>query len=142
MVPEAGEGEGLSGAEGDGPGLFGFGVELLPLIEAVGGDEAAAAEKRLAPDGLFHEAFGFGVDGAEAELLRVGAPIRDEAPAHEGEGAGAGVAVLDDDGLLGGGGDVVVGEDIEGGRDPDFEGVGDALFVGAAIVAATHKVQG
>jgi hypothetical protein len=77
------------------------------------------------------------IDGAVADL-RVLCPGGDERPAQEGELALLGLRVEADDRLEGLRGDFLRGQNVRGGRDADAEGVGDALLVGSAIVAAAH----
>ncbi len=137
-LPEAGEGVGLSGAEGDGEGAFGFCIELLPFIEGVGGDEAAALFEGLAIGGLGDDFFGAGVDGGVAEFGVLG-PEGDEAPTGDGELARAGVAVEAHDGLI------ALGRGIEGGREPghvfqfNAEPIGEDFLGGASGEAAAHR---
>ena len=69
-LPESGECHGLGVFAADGPGLlfFAFGVEFLPFVEEVGGDEAVAALEGLAEEGRGGDVFGAGVDGGVADL--------------------------------------------------------------------------
>ena len=55
---------------------------LLPLVEAVGDDEAAPARERVAERRLLGHRLRAGVDELQAELGRVVGPVRDEAPAQ------------------------------------------------------------
>ena len=84
--PETGEGEGEPILAADQVGLLRLGIQLLPLVEAVGDDQAAAAAKAVAVGGLLGGALGAGVDHAVADG-RVLGPGRDQAPAQKVQGA-------------------------------------------------------
>ena len=82
-APEAGEGEGLAGGEGDEEGARWAGAGLLPLVEAGGRDQAAALLERVTEHRLLGRGLGAGVDlaGGVVRLLHPGA---EQAPAREG----------------------------------------------------------
>jgi hypothetical protein len=136
--PKAGEGAGLSGAEGDGEGAFGFGVQLLPFIEGVGGHEAAAFLEGFTIGGLGDDLFGARVDSGEAEL-GVLSPEGYEAPAGNGEFARARVAIEAHDELG------TLGRRVEGGREPghvfqfDAEPVGEDFLGRASGESTAHR---
>src|ERR1019366_9969559 len=73
-------------------------TELLPLVERIGGDEAAAALERFAKGRLGGGFFGAGVDGCESAFGGF-SPVGHEAPAEEGELTLAAVVIQADDGL-------------------------------------------
>ena len=112
-------------------------VESLPLLEAGCGDDAAPALKGSAICARGGDGLGAGVDRGDA--LDVGDLLseeRDQAPTKRDQFALAGVAIIADDRLHGGGSDVVVPrrqrEVIDLG---DVERLGDLLLVGLSIVA-------
>jgi hypothetical protein len=136
--PKAGEGVGLAGTESDGEGALGFGIEFLPLIKSVGGDETAALLEGFAIGGLDDDFFGAGVEGGVAELGVLG-PEGDKAPAGDGELARAGVAVEANDGLG------ALGRRVEGGCEPghvfqfNAEPVGEDFLGGAPGESTAHR---
>jgi hypothetical protein len=79
-LPESGKGHGFGVFAGDGPYLlfFDFGVEFLPFVEEVGGDEAVAALEGLAEEGRGGDVFGAGIDRGVADFGVLG-PVGDEA---------------------------------------------------------------
>lgn len=97
-LPEAGEGEWLARFERDAEGLLVFAGDALPLVEAVGGDEAASGLERGAKGGLGFNLFGACVDGVYADG-RVPGPAWNEPPARGCEHTLMILLVQADDGL-------------------------------------------
>ena len=67
-LPQAGEGVWLAALEGNRIGLFLLGVQALPLVEGIGGHQAASLLQRLAVGGLRGCFLRAGVDRAVGEL--------------------------------------------------------------------------
>ena len=98
---------------------------LLPLVEAVGGNQATLLLEAVAVGGLVGDALGSRVDHAVADA-RLFRPVGDEPPAERFQGArGAGLADEGDRGLLGG--RQVVARVVGERRHGDLEEVGDDL---------------
>jgi hypothetical protein len=96
-------------------GLLALGIEFLPLVERIGGDQAAPLFEWMSPHGFQHERFGLGVDGGEAEQLYVLAPCGNQSPSHLRDFALASVTIQANDRLKRCGSDVVQRRDIEDG---------------------------
>ena len=142
-VSKTGNGHHFAVGKIEGEGLLVLRVELLPLVESGGGDQAASFLEGLAVRARSGDGLGAGVDGRDAfdvrELLR---EERDQAPAQLHQFALAGVAALADYGLHAGGSDVVVPRRQREVTDLcGVEGLGDLLFVGSSIVATAHRKQ-
>lgn len=140
-VPQSGKGVGFFVLHGEGVGPFRLGVDPLPLVEAIYWDEAAPTLEGYAPHRGLHQCFGLGVDRRQTlEIGKAYGVVRDKTPAHQYQLALAGLFVVADDGLEGGGSNVVVGlvEHKVGEIPAHVEMFGDFLFVRSTVVAATH----
>lgn len=67
-VPKRGEGERVRSGGGDGVRLFGFRVELLPLIKTIGGNQTALAFEGRAKCGRSGDGFRTSIKSGEANL--------------------------------------------------------------------------
>jgi hypothetical protein len=73
----------FAAGERDGIGVLCFGSGLLPLVIAIGRDQAAALLECSAEGGLCGSFLGAGIDGVQADA-RIFGPGRHQPPAHDG----------------------------------------------------------
>ena len=107
--PQPSEGKRFSGLHSDAHGGL-CAAKLLPLVEAVGENQATPAFEGAAVGGLLGEGLGSGIDHATADGGGLG-PVGYEAPSHEA--AAPLLAVVDDCEDVVGGGHVVVGLQLQ-----------------------------
>lgn len=142
-VPQSSKRERLAVLHREGIGLFRLRVELLPFVESISGHETAAALEGYAPYGVLCDGLGASVDGGEAfEVGQTVGEVRYQAPTHQDKLSLTRLLIVADDRLEGAGRDVVVRwlDGQSGDVAADVEGFGNLLFVGSAIVAATHDL--
>ena len=100
-IPQTREAHHLAVGEVEGEGLLVLRVELLPLIEAGGEDNAASALEGFAKCARTGDRLGACVDGGDAfDVAEALGEERYEAPAHLHQLTLAGVAALADDGCI------------------------------------------
>jgi hypothetical protein len=94
--------------------------------------------ERASPDRFLQDALGAGVcSGEDLETIGIRHLGWHESPTHHHHLPFTCFGVRSNDGLESAGCDVVVGRQLEVGRKlADFEGLGNALFVGSAVVVA------
>src|SRR5439155_20452884 len=114
-------------------------LELLPLVEAVGGDNAALALERTLERVARQQLVGARVDHSVADL-RVLGPERHEPPAHDIEDPLT--VALRDDRHLRAGGDVVVGLELLRPHLGHVEALGQQGRRRDLDVAAAHDGDG
>src|SRR5215470_1082601 len=85
-LPQAGEAEHAAVLHNDRIGLLGLRVELLPLVEAVRGNDAAAFSEGVSEGRLLRNRLGLRVDIAEA-YLNILRPPGHKTPAQHVNGA-------------------------------------------------------
>ena len=140
-LPESSKGEGFAGLESDGEGLFRFGANLLPLVKAVGGHQAAALFQGLAEGGLAGGLLGAGVEGCVAQF-GVPGPEGHQTPALQGKLPAAATGIEPHHGLNALRGDVVARRKEGNPCQFHIEPSGKRLRRGIAHESAAHTRTG
>src|SRR6185503_10990368 len=122
--------------EPDQPGLAPFRIDLLPLVEPRGGDEAAARGEGLAEGRLGGGGLGAGVDEAALLAERV---VRHEAPLALDQHPTRRARLDQHDRHRLRRGDVVAGREF--GRLVEPESLRDLLAGGGLVEAAAHRLK-
>lgn len=84
MFPNAAKGKERMIGPVDEPGLLALGADILPLIKAIGQNQAAAPANGIFEAGLFIDGFAARIDQRPAGLNLLG-PAWHETPAHQRE---------------------------------------------------------